>query len=213
MSAQNCCFKAVAAACMVGAAWLVSACATPPENQAKIDSVITALPTEVEKCTFLGEVDSQFLTFVLEEARNRLKIQTANLGGNTLVETHLAVSSTCSYMYPDPWFDHPAWANTMNNQGFYLTGRAYYCPDGMGVKAAPHLINKAQQARSQLLLPAITADSEAAPAPDPNKPQPLSQQSQQSQSAPVFDAEAAPAPDPAPASAAALTPVPVPVQQ
>ena len=52
-------------ACMVCSALLLSGCSTSAEDEAKINSVITALPTEVAGCTFLGEVDSGSHTFTL----------------------------------------------------------------------------------------------------------------------------------------------------
>lgn len=111
---------------------VVSGCATAPEDQAMIESVVTALPQEVEGCTFVGNVDNDYISYTMQAARNNLRFKAAQLGANTLVETHLAVTPSMSYLYPDPWFGHGAWANTMNAPSFFLSGRAYRCPAGKG---------------------------------------------------------------------------------
>ena len=98
---------------------VVSGCATAPEDQAMIESVVTALPQEVEGCTFVGNVDNDYISYTVQAARNNLRFKAAQLGANTLVETH-------------PWFGHGAWANTMNAPSFFLSGRAYRCPAGKG---------------------------------------------------------------------------------
>ena len=113
---------------------VVSGCATAPEDQAMIESVVTALPQEVEGCTFVGNVDNDYISYTVQAARNNLRFKAAQLGANTLVETHLAVTPSMSYLYPDTWFGHGAWANTMNAPSFFLSGRAYRCPAGSPVR-------------------------------------------------------------------------------
>lgn len=107
---------------------LLSGCAMTPEEQAQIESVMTALPTEVEKCTFLGDVTTT--SFTLEHARMSLKLQVAQLGGNHLVETSVNAVNSPAFGYGfrgEPYFYGM-------DTTFYLSGRAYYCPAGTGVK-------------------------------------------------------------------------------
>lgn len=107
----------------------VSACSAYNNlEQAQIDSVITALPHEVEGCTFLGEVHNNYGSFSILAARNLLKLQTAQLGGNHLVETNMAVSYDRMFPAPANW-DTPFYGQ----DEFYLLGRAYHCPLGKGL--------------------------------------------------------------------------------
>lgn len=119
-------------ACAIMATFSVGACSSYSEQDlAAIDQVVSALPTEVEGCTFLGDIDSNYGSFSINGARNILKLKTAQLGGNHLVETNLAVRA--DYMLPPPHWDTPF----IGHDEFYMTGRAYYCPVGKGVKVAP----------------------------------------------------------------------------
>lgn len=97
------------------------------QELAAMEQVVTALPNEVEGCTFLGDINSNYGSFTINGARNVLKLKTAQLGGNHLVETNLAVRA--GYMFPPSNWDSP-W---MDQDEFYMTGRAYYCPAGKGV--------------------------------------------------------------------------------
>lgn len=132
--------KTLALAGVVGImSLMLSGCAVSPEDEAKINSVTTALPQDIEGCTFLGDVTNSFSQYSIEGARDDLKLKTANLGGNQLVETHLVSDGNVAF---DPFYDRGIIAN-MN--GFFMSGRAYYCPAGKGVlKALPsnvHLLN------------------------------------------------------------------------
>lgn len=97
-------------------AFLLSACVSA-EDQAAANRVITALPQEVQGCTFLGNVDSRSRASI-GPARFELKLQTAALGGTHLVET-LAF----------PQLMGAGW-----DFGTVLSGRAYRCPEGLGPK-------------------------------------------------------------------------------
>ena len=48
---------------------VVSGCATAPEDQAMIESVVTALPQEVEGCTFVGNVDNDYISYTVQAGR------------------------------------------------------------------------------------------------------------------------------------------------
>lgn len=114
----------------------VSACSAYSNiEQAQIDSVVTALPHEVEGCTFLGEVDNAYGSFSIQSARNILKLKTAQLGGNHLVETNMAVGY--DRFMPPPHWDTPFFEQDQ----FFLLGRAYACPLGKGLIS----IEKAQK--------------------------------------------------------------------
>ncbi len=95
---------------------LLNACVSA-EDQVAANSVITALPQEVQGCTFLGNVDSRSRASI-GPARFELKLQTAALGGTHLVET-LAF----------PQLMGAGW-----DFGTVLSGRAYRCPEGLGPK-------------------------------------------------------------------------------
>lgn len=125
----------------------LTGCASSEADQALINGVVTALPTEIEGCVFLGNVDNDFVSYSIEGARNNLKLKAARLGANHLVETHLAVSPSYSYLWPERMFDDPAFAYAINSQGFFLTGRAYLCHPGQGVKTVR------KQGQQQSILP------------------------------------------------------------
>ena len=154
-------------ACAIMATFSVGACSSYSEQDlAAIDQVVSALPTEVEGCTFLGDIDSNYGSFSINGARNILKLKTAQLGGNHLVETNLAVRA--DYMLPPPHWDTPF----IGHDEFYMTGRAYYCPVGKGVKVAPKskqsyshqgFANKPYTDEKHQLLSADKLDNNAAP--------------------------------------------------
>ena len=79
------------------------------------NKIITALPTEVEGCTFIADVDTNAPFAHIDNARFSLKMAVAKLGGTHLVETHV---------YPRPL--------TRRMLGVGLSGRAYKCPKGKG---------------------------------------------------------------------------------
>lgn len=112
--------------------WL-GGCATPPENLAMISQVVTALPQEVEGCSFIGEVDNDHVRYTIQGARDNLRLQTARLGANTVVETHLLVTPDVTILYPYSWFSS-APLSTVSSPSFYLSGRAYICGEGQGPK-------------------------------------------------------------------------------
>lgn len=158
---------------------VLSGCATNPQEQSLIDSVVTALPHEVAQCQFVGNVDNDYISYTMQGARDNLRLKAAQLGANTLVETHLAVTPSMSYLYPDPWFGRGPYANTMSSPSFFLTGRAYLCPEGAGPKRATSVATAGTAiepaSRSGALStgpapadsPELSVDNEAAPAPAP----------------------------------------------
>lgn len=79
------------------------------------NKVITALPTEVEGCVFIADVDTSAPFAHIDNARFSLKMQVAKLGGTHLVETHV---------YPLPL--------TRRMLGVGMSGKAYKCPQGKG---------------------------------------------------------------------------------
>ncbi len=95
------------------ATMLISACYSDAEI-AKAKKVITALPTEVSGCTFLGDVDVGVRANI-ENARFELLYKASLLNATHLVETH-------AY----------AGAVTYRLVGVALSGRAYKCPQGLG---------------------------------------------------------------------------------
>lgn len=107
-------------ALMVGAvlgSMAVSGCTSSAKEQ-QAQSVITALPTEVMGCTFVGNVDAP-PRMTIETARFDLKVKASELGATHLVETY-------------------SYARQMNSLapevGVALSGRAYICPEGLGPK-------------------------------------------------------------------------------
>lgn len=86
-----------------------------PELIDSAHKVITALPTEVEGCTFLGNVDNNTGYMNVENARFNLQMKVADLGGTHLVEI---------YAYPV--------RVTRHFYGVAVSGRAYKCPLGKG---------------------------------------------------------------------------------
>lgn len=120
-----CCFSAV----------LLGSCASQ-EEIAMAEGVVTALPEEVtSNCIFLDNVDTGSHA-TIHNARFNLRLQTARLGGNLLVETH-------AYGLP----------LALRDVGVALSGRAYRCP------AAHHLLKNhtelLQQRTAQLSEAAI----------------------------------------------------------
>lgn len=170
----------------------LSGCATPPEDLAMISQVVTALPQEIEGCSFVGEVDNDHVRYTIQGARDNLRLQTAKLGANTVVETHLLVTPDVTILYPHSWFSS-APLSTASSPTFYLSGRAYICGEGQGPKRQ---LQGTQRLFKDTPQPLATA---------PNQ-QPLGSGSQQPVSAePAQPASAKPALSPAPAPASAVT--------
>ena len=131
----------------------LNGCASSPDDEAMVASVITALPTEVTGCTFITEVDNNFAASTMATARNRLKLQVAQVGGNTLVETY-AVKTLAEPFWGRPFYQGLA---AYSDEGFYITGRAYLChtfPPALAEAAAA-----AQQAAWQIRRQAALAAS------------------------------------------------------
>lgn len=107
-------FRLAAGSVLFAAAAAVLSGCVSPQEEAMANSVITALPQEVQGCTFLGDVDSVSRA-TIGSARFEVKLQTAKMGGTHVVET---------YAYPMmlSWPDF----------GIAITGRAYRCPAGKG---------------------------------------------------------------------------------
>lgn len=122
----------------VASALVLNGCAAyTPQEEDMIASVVTALPSEVEGCTFLGDVNNHYGAVNLESARRNLKLKTAQLGGNHLVETNMSVMPGF-FLYNDGPFLHGP--SGMAPTEFFLSGRAYNCPAGKGVLRAPETI-------------------------------------------------------------------------
>lgn len=94
---------------------LLSAC-TSAHDEAMAERVITAMPTEVRGCTFLGNVDTA-PRMTIENARFDLKLKAASIGATHIIESY-------------------AYAQLLNrlssDVGIALSGRAYRCPEGLG---------------------------------------------------------------------------------
>lgn len=99
--------------CIMPLSLTLSGCVSP-EEVASANKIITALPTEVEGCTFLGDVDTAGSANI-ENARFFLKRDVALKGGTHLVEMHA---------YPVRMIGRML--------GVALYGRAYKCPVGKG---------------------------------------------------------------------------------
>ena len=95
------------------AALALSGCYSDEEIE-KAESVITALPTEIAGCVFLGNVDTVPLG-TIDQARFQLQYYASRLGATHLVETH-AYAGAVAYTII----------------GVALSGRAYRCPPGKG---------------------------------------------------------------------------------
>lgn len=99
---------------------LLSLCTglTACTSQQDIDmanSVITALPTEVEGCKFINNVDT-YGGFNIGGARFFLKLESAKMGATHVVET----------------LAYPIAVDFHGDVGVGLSGRAYFCPEGKG---------------------------------------------------------------------------------
>lgn len=108
------------------------------EDQALVESVVTALPNEVAGCTFVGDINQR--AYSVEGAQNFAKIEAAKMGANHIVITNIVSSfdsgfgfyggfgsSCCRWglgYYPDP-------------ADFNISARAYLCEKGQGVKTMP----------------------------------------------------------------------------
>ncbi len=97
-------------------ALLLQGCMSAQEIESA-NKVITALPTEVEGCTFIADVDNHGPYSTVQSARFNLKKQSAALGATHLVEKY-AHTAHISYRL----------------LGVVLSGRAYKCPIGKGPK-------------------------------------------------------------------------------
>lgn len=80
------------------------------EEIAMANAVTTALPEEIKGCKFMGDVDVGGHA-TIENARFSLKLKTAKLGANFLVETHAYAQLLA-----------------LRSVGVALSGRAYKCP-------------------------------------------------------------------------------------
>ncbi len=127
------------------AAWGLGGCALDPADQALLDSVVTALPNEVEGCSFVGNVDNSVMRSTIEGARAELRLQAGRLGANHVVETHLVVTPYQSFLWSERDFDFPGYASRIHASEYFLSGRAYLCPEGKGVK----LLKRPQDALPQ----------------------------------------------------------------
>ena len=95
----------------------LSSC-TNVQDEQEATRVITALPTEVQGCTFLGDLDTT-PRITMSNARFELKRMAAKLGATHVVET----------------LNYPQRVNRMSwDMGVALSGRAYLCPEGLGPK-------------------------------------------------------------------------------
>ncbi|MBP5244263.1 MAG: hypothetical protein J6Z28_06045 [Succinivibrio sp.] len=100
----------IAACC----AFVLTGCMSAQEQEAA-NKIITALPTEVEGCTFIADVDNSGPYSTVPMARFNLKHQAAQLGATHLVEKY-AYTAHITYKL----------------LGVVLSGRAYKCPLGKG---------------------------------------------------------------------------------
>ncbi len=91
-------------------------------SQEEIDEanlVVTAMAVEVQGCTFLGDVDVSPRA-TMGNARFELKRKAALLKATHVVE----INAFCAPIGPFPDF------------GYAMTGRAYWCPEGLGPKVS-----------------------------------------------------------------------------
>jgi len=105
--------KLAASVCTAGAVFLLQGCI----SQAEIDdanTVVTALPTEVKGCTFLGDIDAD-IGANASMARFYLKREAKKMGATHVVDNH----SVAAVLAP-------------SSVGLYFIGRAYRCPTGAG---------------------------------------------------------------------------------
>ncbi len=92
---------------------MLGGCISETEHAAA-DRIITALPTEIEGCTFIRDVDAAGCA-TIESSRFLLRREAAKAGATHVVEVHA---------YPVQLIG--------NFFGVALTGRAYRCPAGKG---------------------------------------------------------------------------------
>ncbi|MGN0908601.1 MAG: hypothetical protein ACI4NA_03195 [Succinivibrio sp.] len=113
-------FRLAAAAALSCAAMLLSGCYSNEEIQ-EAEKVVTALPSEVEGCRFVRDIDTAGAYATIGQARFLLKRQAATDGATHIVETH-------------------AWPGLVAPRlvGVGLSAREYVCPEGKGpLKASP----------------------------------------------------------------------------
>lgn len=101
--------------CSVSSTFVLNGC-TSAQDEIMAQGVITALPTEVQGCVFLGNVDTA-PRITAENARFDLKLKAASLGATHVTESY-AFAQLINRLSPDV--------------GVALSGRAYRCPEGLG---------------------------------------------------------------------------------
>ncbi len=99
---------------LVAGACMLAGCVSP-EDKARADKIVTALPQEVEGCYFIRDLDNPTGYSTIHSARFNLKLQAANLGATHIVEMH-ATTIRISFRL----------------LGVSLSARAYKCPLGKG---------------------------------------------------------------------------------
>ncbi len=119
------------------AAILLSGCVSKSDEK-RAEKIITALPTEVAGCTFLGDVDTAGST-TIGVSRFYLKLRAADRNATHLVETHAYTVGLAGRI-----------------AGVALSGRAYRCPLGKG----PILPNKDAEIKydAPLIVPSLSSD-------------------------------------------------------
>ncbi len=108
--------KFLTIALMLSMASVLSACYSDAEVS-DANKVITALPQEIDGCSFITDVDTIGARATLEQARFELKLKASRVGATHLVETHV---------YPG--------VLARGLLGVGLSARAYKCPAGKGPK-------------------------------------------------------------------------------
>ncbi len=119
------------------AAVFVTGCVSEYDEK-RANKIITALPTEVAGCTFLGDVDTAGAT-AIGVSRFYLKLRAAELNATHIVETHAYTVGLAGRI-----------------AGVALSGRAYRCPVGKG----PILPNKDAEIKydAPLIVPSPSYD-------------------------------------------------------
>ena len=108
--------KFVTAVFMISMIPVLSSCYSDAEVS-DANKVITALPQEIEGCSFIKDVDTIGARATIEQARFELKLKASRMGATHLVETHV---------YPG--------VLARGLLGVGLSARAYRCPAGKGPK-------------------------------------------------------------------------------
>lgn len=97
---------------------LATSCISQEEID-EVNKVVTAMPSEVQGCTFVGDVDVSPRA-TMGNARFDMKRKALYLGATHVVE----INAFCAPIGAFPDF------------GYAMTGRAYWCPEGLGPKVA-----------------------------------------------------------------------------